>query len=168
LINTDNKSTRYCIDTDSWINLPRNYPIKVFDGLWNNIELLINEGRIYSPREVFRELEKKDDEIHKWIKVRKSILIKNPDNDCLQIAYEIINKFNLVDPLSNKSYADPYVISLAVQQKRILNEVNVCVVSQETRAGGGAKQVKIPNVCDHYKIECLKLVDLFQRENWKF
>jgi hypothetical protein len=57
----------YCIDTCALIDLwRRHYPPDVFPGLWEDIERLVNQGRLIAPREVLEELRGVDDEILEW------------------------------------------------------------------------------------------------------
>jgi len=62
----------YCVDTSGWLDgWQRNYPPDVFPTLWGKIEAVVAAGEIFSSEEVYVELQKKDDEIHDWMKARK-------------------------------------------------------------------------------------------------
>ena len=54
--------------------------------------------------------------------------------------------------------ADPYVIAKAAT-------MGMCVVTEEVRRPNAAR---IPNVCDHFGIECINLQELMEREGWQF
>ena len=56
----------YFVDTNEWINLSRLYPKDVFSSLWNNVENLISEERILSPKEVQDEIKRGHDEPVQW------------------------------------------------------------------------------------------------------
>ena len=56
-------SAIYFVDANEWINLSRHYPKEVFPGLWGNVENLISERRIFSPREVLDEIKRGHDEL---------------------------------------------------------------------------------------------------------
>ena len=74
----------YCIDTCALIDLWRRvYPRDIFRTLWKNIEKFISDGRLIAPREVFKELEKQDDELLEWTRKHKK-MFKNLDNEQLQ------------------------------------------------------------------------------------
>lgn len=60
--------------------------------------------------------------------------------------------------LTGRPIADPFVIALA-------EAINGCVVTQEKEKPNAAK---IPNVCDHFDIECTNLQGFMEREGWKF
>ncbi len=59
---------KYSFDTNFIINLHKFYPEDIFKSLWSNIDILIEDQRIISPREVFNELSKKDDNAYSWAK----------------------------------------------------------------------------------------------------
>jgi hypothetical protein len=56
----------YCIDASSLLKLKEDFPRKVFPALWDRMEQLIKDGRLFAPEEVFKEIEF-DDEISAWV-----------------------------------------------------------------------------------------------------
>jgi len=60
--------------------------------------------------------------------------------------------------LKGKPVADPFVIARA----KILD---ACVVTQEKNTENAAK---IPNVCDHFGIDCINLEGFMKKESWTF
>lgn len=54
--------------------------------------------------------------------------------------------------------ADPFVIASAYFRKG-------CAVTEETYKPNAAK---IPNICEHYEIDCISLEDLMKKESWVF
>lgn len=121
-----------------------------------------------APKEVREEIRQGDDELVPWAKGRKT-MFKAPDKEQLECVKEIEAIFpSLVDPSKQTPQADPFVVALAhcgtkaevsslFQRKRI-------VVTEERRT----RPHGIPQVCAHYNIECISLMDLFRREGWKF
>jgi hypothetical protein len=163
--------TIYCIDTSALIDLKRLYPMDVFPGLWREITALARSDRLIAPKEVLNEIKKKDDEVLKWAKKNKRIFKRLDSNQIVKVQ-EICRRFpTLVDPLKEIPEADPFVIALAMveaeAQRQNLFGGQCIVVTQEIPARGEAKK-KIPDVCNHYEIECIGLLELFRRENWKF
>jgi len=66
----------YSVDTSALIDLwVRYYPPDVFDTLWKHLDDLVRKGRLLAVDEVRRELEKKDDELYKWVKARPNMLV---------------------------------------------------------------------------------------------
>ncbi len=60
--------------------------------------------------------------------------------------------------LKGKHVADPFVIARA-------KVFNACVVTQEKKTD---KAAKIPNVCDHFGIDCINIEGFMEKENWTF
>jgi hypothetical protein len=61
----------YSIDTsgflDAWV---RNYPVDVFPSIWGQMDRAARDGTLLASDEVLRELERKDDGAHLWMKDR--------------------------------------------------------------------------------------------------
>lgn len=75
---------------------------------------------------------------------------------------EVLSEFpKLVDNRTGKSGADPWVIALA------LTDENYIVVTEENPTNS-ENRPKIPDVCAHFNLQCIKVVDLIKRENWIF
>lgn len=84
----------YCVDTSGWLDgWQRYYPRDVFPSLWDRIEGVINSGEIIVSDEVYRELERKSDDLHDWIKTRKQMLV--PLDEPIQIrAAQLLAEFS--------------------------------------------------------------------------
>jgi len=165
----------YCIDTSSWIELKDKYPFDVFSSLWNNLASLINDNRIISPSEVENEI--RDNELIRWIKPNKDKIFIRIDQNQAQVVSEILKVFpRLVDVEKTTPDADPFVIALALAKTRAeqatllpsLKEHNKYIVVCEESALGKGLTHKIPHVCRHFDIHCIKIVELFRSEKWEF
>src|ERR1035441_2836123 len=66
----------YSLDTsgflDAWI---RHYPIDVFPTIWERLNDATRSGVVFASDEVLRELEKKDDDAHGWMKARPEMIV---------------------------------------------------------------------------------------------
>ena len=157
----------YCIDASSLINLKQYYKRKVFSGLWDKIEEMVHTGRLIAPDEVRREIAK-DDLLGPWAKKNKK-MFRNPDQELMDTTKDVIKDFtNLAEPGKFGPAADPFIVALALLEERrgfrsLLQERSSCLVVTEERRTHG-----IPVACTHYDIECVTLVDLFDREGWEF
>jgi hypothetical protein len=122
---------------DGW---QRHYPPDVFPSLWLRLEEKIAAGHIICSEEVYVELAKKADDLHKWIQGRKEMLL--PLTEAVQEqAAQLLSQYpRLVDTLRNRSKADPFVVASAI----VLGAV---VVTGEIRTGKLDKP-RIPDVCD--------------------
>src|SRR3954470_22442070 len=111
----------FCVDTSAWLDgWRRYYPRDVFKTLWANIERLVDSGEIIASEEVYVELAKKDDDLHRWILARKAMLI--PPREAIQVRVaELLVKYpRLVDTLRGRSQADPFVIATAMECRSVV------------------------------------------------
>jgi hypothetical protein len=155
----------YCLDTSALIDLTRHYPRDVFPRLWDRLGQLADTGRAISHREVREEITRGDDSLVDWAKGHKVLFLES-DSAVVQKSQEIIARFpELVDPDKEGPDADPFLIALvlAKQEEQTLFPGTYAVVSQESRKG-----IKIPHVCEHYGVECLRYLDMFREEQWAF
>lgn len=158
-------STLYCIDACSLIwAMKFAYPIEHFPALWGKMSEASKGGLIISTELVFDELnaqEDKTDGILTWAIEHKDMFIKMDDDTALSVS-QIVKKYPLlVDTLTDKNQADPYLIALA----KIKNAV---VVSEEGSAHNSPKKMKIPDVCSKEGIRCIKLLPMLKEFGWKF
>ena len=141
---------------DAWV---RHYPPDVFPTIWTHMGASAARGDIFVIEEVLRELEKKDDGIHDWIKKREAMVVPI-DAEVQSHVTQIMSKYGrLVDSKKNRSVGDPWVIALA--QAR-----GYTVVTGEKETGNLAKP-KIPDVCRDLGISCVGIVDFFRRQGWR-
>jgi hypothetical protein len=148
----------YSVDTSAliaaWWEV---YPPKVFGGLWELFDGIIEGGRFLAIDEVRRELQQKEDELYEWATQRPSMFV--PLDGALQRRAEtIINDFpSLTNTASAmRGAADPFVIALAAER-------GLTVVMAE---GSKPTKPKIPDVCRTLDIPCITLVEMFLREGW--
>ena len=158
----------YCIDSCSLIFLLRIFSREVFHPLCTILELLIEDRRLIAPREVFRELQKKDDNVLQWAN-NFPLLFVEPDIEMLQSVTDIMDTHNtLVSHDSEYPNADPFVVALALNYQHNDEDMVCFVVTEERVAGPGSMAIKIPNVCRDYGIQCVRLVEIFNLEAWVF
>ncbi len=154
----------YSIDTSALIAaFHERYPIGNFPSLWRKIETLIKNRRLKMAQIVFEEA-MRDTEIKRWcdenqLKPYFQVAI---DESVQEKVSDVLSKFpRLVDNRTGKSGADPWVIALA------LTDENYIVLTEENPTES-KNRPKIPDVCTHFRVECIKMVDLIKRENWIF
>ena len=100
-----------------------------------------------------------DDEVFEWAKDRENMFI--PIDEQLESTVEnIVNGFNLYNPRTDRSGADPYVVALAVNHDLI-------VLSEEENSKS-PKYVNIPDVCESFNLQCMNLLGLIDQEDWIF
>ena len=154
----------YVFDTSSFIVMGHYYP-EQFPKFWEKFDQAVEIGKIISVREVRRELDinAAEDHLVEWIKLHRDIFA-TPDPAVTRFVNEIFLvahfKVSLPDRtrLGNTPFADPFVIAQA-------KVMNYCVVTQEHERPRAAK---IPNICQHFGVDCTNLQGFMERENWSF
>ncbi len=155
----------YVFDTNSFRELGSYYP-KQFPSFWREFNQAAEVAKIIiSVREVYRELEiyTRHAHITNWVDEHKSIFRK-PSVDERNFVTQILSTKNFRDMLRHehlfeeKPCADPFIIAAA-------NSIDGCVVPEESKKPNSPN---IPNVCEHFNIDCTDLKGLMDREGWKF
>jgi hypothetical protein len=154
----------YVFDTGAFIVLKNYYPA-TFGSLWTRIDTMVSAGTIISVREVFNELQNYNDTdfIQDWAQQHKGIF-STPTNPELLIVQEVLAIPHFQTLIAQKAIlkgtpvADPFVVASA--------KVKGCtVVSQESFKENAAK---VPNVCKHFNVPCIKLDEFMATEGWSF
>lgn len=150
----------YCFDTSVLIECwSRSYPPDVFPGLWVKLDALIAQQEVLCADEVRVELERQEDDLAKWIKVRPHLFV--PLDDAIQRATSEVLAGHplLMKATKNRNGADPFVIATA--QVRGLT-----VVTEEK--GGTDTKPKIPSVCAALQVPCINVLSFIRDEGWSF
>ena len=154
----------YVFDTSSFSVVGNYYP-EQFPTFWGKFDQAVTDGTIISVREVRRELEFYIPYPHlsDWVRDHRDIF-SPPIPAETRFVREIfsIPHFQMLvsekDRLAGNLGADPFVIARA-------KVINGRVVTEETRRPHAAR---IPNVCDHFGIDCINLRGFMEREDWTF
>ena len=114
---------------------------------------------IIAPEEVRLEIEKVDDDLHKWVRDRGAIFMP-PTEDVQKSVIDILASHpRLVDDKRGRSLGDPWVIAQAC--------VDSAVVVTEENAGGG-RSPKIPDVCEHLGVPYTNVLGLIRAMGLRF
>jgi hypothetical protein len=154
----------YVFDTSSCVVLKNYYP-NTFPTLWEQLNELIETGRVVSVREVRAELTSRSDSdvVDQWARQHQSIFI-TPSIAEMQFVQQIFSIPHFQALVGNQAMlqgnpvADPFVIASAKIK-------NGCVVTEEKLKPNAAK---IPNVCQHFEIPCINLEEFMNQEDWSF
>ncbi len=163
--------TIYVIDSSSLIDFNKRYPMDVFPKLWGKVELLIKKGFLVSPKEVLKEISRRDDTLKDWAKKQKK-MFKELDAIQIEIVRKILAKYpSLAKPDKDGPQADPFVIALAMAldkdpQQTLFPVIRKRIIVTEEQLRGNME--KIPYVCQDYKIDCINVLEMFRTEGWKF
>lgn len=162
----------YVIDSSSFIHMNFDYSMRVFKSVWEKCDALINEGRLRAPATVLEELKRKDDELSHWAKKRQKKLFRNESDLDGQYVKDVISSCQgLVDENRLYEQADPYVVAMALEEraKPSLLDREICVISEEYMPVPDARRKirKIPEVCKHFGLCCMRVALMMEREGWE-
>ena len=124
------------------------------------MDVSARNGEILIIDEVFRELERKDDEFYKWVKQRDAMIVSIGEEVQRHVVDIVAKHPRLVDTKKNRSACDPWVIALA--------RVRGLTVVTGEKATGNLKKPKIPDVCRNLGVPCLEIVDFFREQGWRW
>jgi Domain of unknown function (DUF4411) len=149
----------YSIDSSGVLDLFRYYPPDVFPSIWIQLESACQGGLIIAIDEVYKELEKKDDDAFQWIKSHREMVVDLDTAIQGHVAAVLTAHPRLVDTRKNRSQGDPFVIALALARK--------CAVLTGERATGNIAKPNIPDVCTALGVTCMPVLAMFRNEGWK-
>lgn len=155
----------YVFDSSSLSTILDYYYQDRFPSFWEKFNEIVSQGNLISVREVRNELTLKfDDEIIEVLEKQNKNFFANPTNEELSFITEIYLVKHFQQNLERKKlwsggfFADPFVIAKAWAVKGN-------VVTEEHYKENGAK---IPNICKHFDVPCLKLEGFLKKVDWKF
>src|SRR5665647_184787 len=101
----------FVLDTSAYINGRKDhYPPKTFPSVWELIATAMRDGRIFCPREVYRELTN-EDEAAEWVRTQDlSGLFVDPNAEVQRLVGEIYSMFPAP---GRRDGADPFIIAEA-------------------------------------------------------
>lgn len=138
-------------DTSAFINGWRDhYQPTTFPSVWKLIEDAAGDGRIITPRAVFKELQKRDDDVAAWARDRLEI-VREPSSAVQQEAGIILSQ--LPNP-GVRDGADPFVIAEAK-----VNSMTVVTYEGRSFSGEPTKNwsKKMPGICNKMGVDCSTL-----------
>ena len=163
-IEKDNPLMAYVFNTSSFRVIGNYYP-EQFPTFWEKFDQAATAGTIISVREVRRELDFYIPYPHlsDWVKDHGDIF--SPPNPVeTRFVSEIFSAPHFLTLVNQKSLlegrpcADPFIIAKA-------KFIDGCVVTEEKWKQNAAK---IPNVCEHFEVDCTNLQGFMEREDWTF
>jgi Domain of unknown function (DUF4411) len=156
----------YTLDTSSIIEISK-LPEDVLPGFWSVLTTIRKQDRLFSPREVIRELKKRTGwkKTHEWA-TKKLDLFVEIDPSYSVVITELDARFpGWIDPTPLEGDADPLVVALAESKKRALR-CDSFVISEESPANQ-AGSFKIPDVCRDMGLGCGGFWEILRQEGVK-
>jgi len=156
---------QYVFDTNSISVLIKHFYESRFPSLWLSIDELVNSDKMISVREVRRELSAafaNNPFVDRPTITATFFQTSSPEE--LTLVRSIFSNKRFQDLVSRKNIlqgtpvADPFIIAKAEFCSGI-------VVTQEEYKPNG---IKIPNVCEERKIECINLEKFMEQQNLVF
>ena len=162
----------YCFDTSAFMDsYIRWHPPDIFPCVWTEFENAIQSGIIISPYLVLGEMKKKASDLAIWADNpnRWRMFIENNDK-VQELIVEILQEFRDTGFVNmNKIFpqADPDVIALA-----FIRRIPVVTGEKPQRKDRPSDPIKnphkIPDVCKHYGVEWMNIVDFMREQEWVF
>lgn len=156
---------RYWVDADVWITANRDhYPIGTAKGFWKWMDGLIADGIIVSPRRVFKEViegRKSDDPLLVWMNRHKGKLSLPITPEIDEIATNIGNyvwttpRYPTQQRMVFSKGGDAWLIACAKHDKGT-------VLSNESDRFPKSKKVRIPDLCDVFKVRCRTMIQMIK------
>ena len=150
----------YWVDTDVFIQSKNGpYGLDFAPGFWRWLEQCIVDGRVRSPMLVHTELTSYTDELADWARARaaEALLFVNPTQNVQKIYGTVATHVQTNYPPAQHalflSGADGWVIAHAIETSGV-------VVTHEATVHPNSQKAKIPNVCAHFNVPCVKLQDM--------
>lgn len=159
--------TDYCLDTNTISSVYRFYFRDSFPSFWENFSVLVRSGRAISVSEVEIELSRSPGLVSavQELKELNHEFFSLPSETEQEFVAEIfsVSRFRSLlgggNAARGNPVADPFVVAKARASP------GMCVVTEEIYRPNAAK---IPNVCEHFNIECINLQQMLNREGWQF
>lgn len=155
---------KYVFDACTFIVLGHYFPER-FPSFWKNLDDYVSKGKIISVREVFKELDNNASKSHlrTWIDLNKKIFL-TPGSKEMEFVSQIFlvpqyqHMVEIKKRLKGIPVADPFIIASAKIR-------GACVVTEEEKKKDASR---IPNVCEHFAVECTNLESFMEKEHWRF
>jgi hypothetical protein len=169
---SDNTNSNiYFIDTSALVGIFRFYPVNLVDPIWEKVEELFLNDRMFSHQIVYDEVttdSKRPDLLSKKITPLQKYF-KPMSFEQAQSVSGILKRFpDLIDPNNEKDQAAPWLVAAAILEQNQLSLFNpnkkVYIVSEESESDPN----KIPSVINSLGLGHLNLTSFFQSNNWPF
>ena len=158
----------YVLDTSTISQVYRSYYRDRFPSFWGLFDALVQEGRARSVSEVEAELSRRyglEAAIRDLKRLQPGFFaLPTPEEQqfigrifAIPHFQQLINAKAIAE---GTPVADPYLIAKAGAS------LEDCALVTEEKSSPNA--ARIPNVCEHFGMDCISLEDLMQREGWQF
>lgn len=154
----------YVFDTSPLSTLYKNYYRRRFPTLWDRFDGLVADGTVISTREVRREcIDGPVEALREWAEGLENFfhIPTAMEGAFVGQIYKVAHFQQNIEQrklLKGGRNADPFVIAKAATEGRSV------VTMEEFKPNG----TKIPNICQHFGVDCLTLEGFMEKEGWEF
>lgn len=159
----------FIVDTNFFIQSHRiTYPLDVAVNFWHKVKRLFDEEKIASIDKVRDEIFKNDDELKKWIEQNlRSEFFKSTETQEVLIEYQKIVIWansksshyvqNAINEFLQYENADAWLIAYGLSINK-----NCIIVTQEKSEPNRKSKIKIPEVCNDFKLPYKNIIEMFR------
>ena len=156
---------KYVFDTNSLSSILKFYYPARFPSFWEKFNDMLAGEKICSVREVYHELNNRFEkgELKIFTNQNKDFF-SEPIRSEQEFLKKIFSEPQFQESLSKKkrlkgeAFADPFIIAKA-------ETLDATVVTEEKHK---ENSVRIPNICEHFNIDCCNLEQFLVKEDWCF
>jgi Domain of unknown function (DUF4411) len=151
----------YSIDTSALIDAwHRDYRLPVFESLWQRIANLIDAGHLVASMTVRDELLRQEDTLAEWADGNPGLFVEDDEEIQAGVRALLAGWPRQVNFSRFLTGADPFVVALARRR-------DFAAVASE-KASGNPEAPRIPDACRHYRVRCIRAMDMFEELGWRF
>ena len=158
----------YLLDSNTYIQAKNlYYQMNFCPAYWDWLDQQFAIKAVGSVTNVYEELSHGNDDLSNWVKARQSDFIPTTSEE-IQSAMSEVADYVVALPNKNQrnlelflAKADPWLIACAMADGHI-------IVTQEEKVDAQSKKIKIPNVCEHFGVQCITTFDLLTKLSAKF
>jgi hypothetical protein len=163
-------NTLFVLDANFFIQSHRaSYPLDVATGFWSKVKMLTHNQKLISIDKVGEEIYKKEDEIKKWCvkNLPVDFFLDTQSQEIIQNYGKVINWANsmrsqytdkAIEEFSEYKNADAWLIAFGLTDKD-----KFTMVTYETSEPQRKNKIKIPDVCNHFGIKWVDVVEMFRQ-----
>lgn len=158
----------YIVDSNCFIQNARAYnPMDIALSFWDKVTELANSLKFCSIDKVKAELIGSNDKLSSWTKQLPKDFFKPIGTEDMKPYIEQIvpwaanSSYKQVakDRFLQAEYADPFLVAYAMSHE------NVIVVTEEVSKKDSKRDIKLPDVCDHFGIQYMHFMDMLRELN---
>jgi hypothetical protein len=158
----------YLFDANTFIEAKnRYYRMNVCPAYWDWLISSHGQGEIFSIDMIKDELLQGNDDLKDWVKVQPQLFITESDEQTQkafgQVAAHVMSLTHMKDGTHEEflGVADPWLIAKAMV-------TGACIVTHEHFDKYIKKKILIPNIANHFGVECINTFEVLDRLDAEF